>query len=447
MSSSEQLHKSLGPFMLWGLGVGYVISGMYFGWNLGLPVAGPYGMAVATFFVTIMYLCFVLSYAELSCALPRAGGAFVYADRALGPAWGFLAGAAQIIEFVFAPPAIAFAIGAYMSQWNVGWDPLITSFAAYILFTALNIWGVRASAIFELCITVIAVLELLIFAGVAGSGFSWQAFHHNPLPQGWMGTFAAIPFAIWFYLAIEGLANVAEESRNPQKDIASGFISSIITLIILAVLTFFTSIGVAGWEAIVYPQGSTQPSDSPLPLALGIVVGRESFFFELLLTIGLFGLIASFHGIILIAGRATLEFGRVGYAPAFLGKISASRKTPANALIVNMLIGCIALVTGKTAEIITLAVFGALTLYAISIVALFRLRQKEPELHRPYHSPLYPYLPMTALVLSVICLISMFIYNLQIGLAYLLLMFLGFLYYRWVGPRSIHSTPSIGVKT
>ena len=99
--------------MLWGLGVGYVISGMYFGWNLGLEKGGTLGLAIATFFIIILYVTFTFSYTELACAIPKAGGAFAYANRALGKNAGFFAGMAQNIEFIFAPPAIAFAIGAY----------------------------------------------------------------------------------------------------------------------------------------------------------------------------------------------------------------------------------------------------------------------------------------------------------------------------------------------
>ncbi|NUO54403.1 MAG: ethanolamine permease, partial [Polyangiaceae bacterium] len=79
VQSGTELKRTLGPLMLWGLGVGYVISGMYFGWNLGLKEGGPYGMLAATLLVTLMYVTFVLGYAELSCAMPRAGGAFIYA--------------------------------------------------------------------------------------------------------------------------------------------------------------------------------------------------------------------------------------------------------------------------------------------------------------------------------------------------------------------------------
>src|SRR5688500_15259189 len=173
MDGGEQLQRTLGPVTIWALGVGYVISGMYFGWNLGLPEGGPYGMLVATLLVTLMYVTFVLGYAELACALPRAGGAFVYAHTAFGPLVGFLAGVAQAIEFVFAPPAIAFAIGSYLTRLESlsMFTPAQLGAVAFVIFTALNIWGVKQSAIFELVITVVAVVELLIFAGVAAPSF------------------------------------------------------------------------------------------------------------------------------------------------------------------------------------------------------------------------------------------------------------------------------------
>jgi ethanolamine permease len=155
---------------------------------------------------------------------------------------------------------------------------------------------------------------------------------------------------------------------------------------------------------------------------MGHAVGINNWLYHLLITIGLFGLVASFHGIILAAGRSTFEFGRVKFAPAFLGKIHRRFKTPSNALLINMSIGIVALLTGKTAEIITVAVFGALTLYIISMISLLRLRSKEPGLHRPFKVPLYPVFPAVALGLAVICFIAMTIYNLQLALVYMAIM-------------------------
>jgi len=139
--------------------------------------------------------------------------------------------------------------------------------------------------------------------------------------------------------------------------------------------------------------------------------------------------VASFHGIILAAGRSTFEFGRKGYAPKALGEVNARFQTPANALLFNMVIGIIALLTGKTGEIITIAVFGALTLYIVSMVALLRLRKTEPNLERPFKAPLYPLFPIIALVIASASLLAMSIYNWKLALVYVGLLGVAYVYY------------------
>ena len=427
--NEDQLQRTLGPFMLWGLGVGYVISGMYFGWNLGLEKGGTLGLAAATFFIIIMYLTFTFSYTELACAIPKAGGAFDYAVRAMGRDWGFLGGMAQNIEFVFAPPAIAFAIGAYLNLFMPSVPVLAIAIFAYIIFTGVNIRGVKLAASFELIFTVIAVIELLIFAGAALPAFEFSNLEKNALPNGWGGAFAAIPFAIWFFLAIEGVANVAEETVNPQRNVLIGFGSAILTLVVLCLLTFASSVGIAGWEAVVY-DASGKASDSPLPLAMAQRFGQGHVFYTLVTSIGLFGLVASFHGIILAAGRSTFEFGRVGFAPAGLGKVDHRFKTPANALLVNMFIGIFALLTGKTGEIITIACFGALTLYIVSMISLLVLRKKEPELERPFRVPMYPVFPVVALVIALVAFVAMTVYNPMLAAIYFGILLVMYVWFR-----------------
>jgi ethanolamine permease len=416
--ANDHLSKKLTPTLLWGLGVGYVISGMYFGWNLGLEKGGTWGMAAATLLVIILYSCFSFSYAELACAIPKAGGAYDYAEKAFHKDIGFITGLAQIIEFVFAPPAIAIAIGAYLHLAFPQVPVLGAAIAVYLIFTALNIYGVKAAANVELVVTILAVGELLLFSCLTLPHFSAAKFSENPFPNGWSGVFAALPFAIWFFLGIEGLANVAEETLHPQKDILRGFGWALLTLVILCVLVFFGSIGVGGWKAIVYAADGTS-SDSPLPLALGQLFNSNHLFYQLLVGIGLFGLIASFHGLLLASGRASFEFGKIGNAPKFLGRVHPTFHTPANALLINAFLGVLILCTGKTAEIIILSVFGALTLYIFSMLSLIKLRQTEPHLKRPFKVPFYPATPLIALLLSVICFIALCYYNLTLCLIYL----------------------------
>lgn len=434
-NAAPHLSRTLGPLMLWGLGVGYVISGMYFGWNLGLQEGGTLGLAIATAVIIVFYICFTFSYTELACAIPKAGGVFDYAMKGLGRDIGFIAGMSQIIEFVFAPPAIAAAIGAYFHIFFPQLPVTTIAIGAYIIFTALNIYGVKAAASFELIITAFAVLELLIFSGITLPHFQWQHLQHNAFPNGWKGVWASVPFAIWFFLGLEGVANVAEETVNPQRNVLLGFGFALFTLILLCICTFLSATGVAGWEAIVYPSPGAAPSDSPLPLALSKITGNSGAWYHLLITIGLMGLVASFHGIVLAAGRATFELGRVKYIPAIVGKIHPSYKTPANALLINMLVGIIALLTGNTAEIITISVFGALTLYIISMIAVLALRKKEPGLARPFRVPLYPYFPVIALVIAIISMVAMITLNIKLSLVYFVILALGYIWFHFLVKR------------
>ena len=440
--SAPHFKRTLGPFMLWGLGVGYVISGMYFGWNLGLPVGGTLGLAIATFFIIILYITFTFSYTELACAIPKAGGVFDYATRAMGRDIGFIAGMAQLIEFVFAPPAIAAAIGAYFHIFLPQFSVTSIAVIAYALFTSLNIYGVKAAAIFELVVTGFAVFELLLFSGITLPHFHWSNLTHNAFPFGWRGVWAATPFAIWFFLGLEGVANVAEETVNPQRNVLKGFGSALLTLIILCALVFISSVGVGGWEKVVYPTPGADASDSPLPLALAQITGNSGMLYHLLITVGLMGLVASFHGLILAASRAAYEFGKTGCIPTIFGRIHPKFQTPANALLLNMGIGIIALFTGKTGDIITIACFGAILLYIFAMVSVLVLRKKEPGLVRPFRVPLYPLFPLTALLIAAVSMVAMTTLNIKLAGIFFAIIALAYIWFHFIVKQKRDGQPT-----
>ncbi|WP_431214432.1 amino acid permease [Puia sp. P3] len=425
------LSRTLGPWMLWGLGVGYVISGMYFGWNLGLEKGGTAGLALATGVVILLYITFTFSYTELACAIPKAGGVFDYATRAIGREWGFVAGA----RAAGIPVRAAGDSGGYrgvFSYFFPGVPVKVIAVGAFLVFTALNIYGVKAAAGFELVITLFAVFELLLFAGICFPHFQWKNISRDALPHGLEGVWSAIPFAVWFFLGIEGVANVAEEAIRPQRNVLIGFGSALVTLIVLCVLVFLSSIGVAGWQAIVYPAPGATPSDSPLPLALSKITGTDGWTYHLLITIGLMGLVASFHGIILAASRATLEFGRARCLPAFLGRVHVRRHTPVAALLVNMGFGIVTLLLAPTEDIITISVMGALSLYVLSMISVVALRRKEPGLERPFRVPLYPVFPIVALVIGFVCLVAMITLNIKLSGIYFLLLALSYIWFHFL---------------
>ncbi|MFN8312062.1 MAG: ethanolamine permease [Cyclobacteriaceae bacterium] len=410
MASENHLRRVLTPFMIWGIGVGYVISGNYFGWNLGLAEGGSVGLAIATAVVILMYITFTYSYAELACAIPQAGGVFDYTSRALGPNVGFIAGMAQNLEFILAPPAIALGIGSYMHLYLPAIPALYFSVGAYFLFTAVNTLGIKTAALVELMVTLIAVAGLILFAALTIPHASVDSFVRNGLPHGVSGIFAAVPFAIWFFLGIEGVANLAEEAKDPRHTMSRGFLATLFTLIAVCFLTFFGSVGQAGWEAVVYGTDGTT-SDAPLPMAIQLIPDSSARNVQILIALGLFGLVASFNGLMLAAGRSLYEFGRVTRIIRWMGTLSERHKTPRNALLLNLVIGLIALFSGKTSEVITLSVCGALVVYISSMISLIVLRRTEPNLDRPFRVPLYPVFPLAALVIAIGCLVALVVFN------------------------------------
>jgi ethanolamine permease len=426
VSNQPELKRVLTPLHLWAIAVGLVISGDYFGWNYGLAQGGPVGMMMATGLVTVMYVCFIFSYTELSTAIPHSGGPFAYASRALGPFAGFLAGFATLLEFVFAPPAIALAIGSYVHFRMPILPVTAVAVGAFVVFVLLNIIGVGIAAMFELIVTAFAVLELGIFFAATGPHVQWSNIATTPmLPFGWWGVFAAIPFGIWFYLAIEGVAMSAEEVVNPKKDIPKGYIAGILTLVTLATGTLICTCGVLPWPELV-------KDDSPLPKALATVLSKDHWMTHMMVYLGLFGLLASFHGIIMGYSRQVYALARAGYLPKAFAKLHATRRTPVLAIAAPAVVGIAAVFSGKTGEIITIAVTGAIVMYIFSMVSLFKLRQLEPDLERPYRAPFYPYFPAIALVLACVCLVAVVVNNPGVSVIAAALFGLGALYYKTV---------------
>ena len=410
--SSEQtasLKKVLKPIHLWAIAVGLVISGEYFGWNYGWGVSGTVGFLIATLVVTVMYVTFIFSFTELTTSIPQAGGPFSYSHRAFGWFGGLVAGYATLVEFLITPTAIAFALGSYTHFLYPSLEVLDVAFACYVIFILINLLGIKESATFSLVVTLLAVGELLVYIGIVAPHFSYQTFVTDPMPFGWSGVFAALPFAIWFYLAIEGVAMVAEEVEDPKRTISRGYIYGILTLVVLALAVMIFTGGIAHWSLL-------SEIDYPLPAALGIVLGRDSNLTQLFASLGLFGLIASFHGTIIGYSRQIYALARNGLLPSFLGNVNAKFQTPHWALLAGGIIGCVALKLGTTDQVIILAALGAVVMYITSMMALFTLRRKEPLLERPFEVPAYPYFPIIALVLSVVCLIAIIYYNFLLSL-------------------------------
>lgn len=403
------LRRHAGVWSLWALAVGAVISGHFSGWNLGLSIAGWGGMLIATLIIAVMYLGLTFSIAEMSPALPHTGGAYSFARTALGPWGGFLTGLSENVEYVLVPGVIVFFIGTYLTgifETPPALQPLWWVLG-YSIFVGLNIRGVELSFKVTLVVTVLALLCLVIFwaSALPNMDFGRWAMNvgpggvelpdgHGPfLPTGWHGVLAALPFAVWLFLAVEQLPLAAEESHAPQRDMPRGILAAMFTLMISAFMILWLNPSVIGVGAHALGQ-----SGEPLLDALRAIYGDGTA--KVLALVAIIGLIASFHAIIYAKGRQIYSLSRAGYFPTGLSVTHSRYRTPHVAMISGSLLALTVMLvlwfslgaeTGGViigGTLLNMAVFAAMFSYIMQSLSFIRLRQKLPDITRPYRSPL-----------------------------------------------------------
>lgn len=402
------LRRYAGVWSLWALGVGAVISGHFSGWNLGL--ANGWGsMLIATIVIAVMYLGLTFSLAEMSPALPHTGGAYSFARTAMGPWGGFLTGVSENVEYVLTPAVIVYFISSYMAGifgtpteflplWWIGF---------YLVFVGLNVVGVELSFKVTLLVTLLALACLAVFwaSALPRIDFSRWAMNVGPggslleggggplLPLGMGGVLAALPFAVWLFLAIEQLPLAAEESVDPRRDMPRGILAGMFTLIVSAFLILWLNPSVAG-------VGAHALAKSGEPLLDGFKAIYGDGVAKGLALVAVLGLVASFHTIIFAKGRQIYSLSRAGYFPSALSLTHGTRKTPHVAMALGSVVALAvmfalwfslgaergAAVIGGT--LLNMAVFGAMFSYIMQALSFILLRVRSPGIERPYRSPL-----------------------------------------------------------
>jgi ethanolamine permease len=422
------LTRYAGVGLIWALGVGYVISGEYFSWNFGFDAGGFGGFLIATLLMAVMYVTMIFCVSEMATSLPHTGGPYAFARRALGPWGGFATGLGAIVEYVLATATISVGIAFYIialppfedapNIWflePVEW----ISIATYLLFLAINIIGVRETLLSVLVVTTISVVMLIIWAIALVPEWSSSAFTNIAVdegkwgasdwfPVGLAGIWAAMPFAIWFYLAIEGTPLASEEARDPARDLPRGTILAMFSLVAFSAIVFFIGGGVSA--------DGIREAGNPLPEAWNIAHSKD-WFFWVITVVGLTGLIASFHSIIFAYSRITYALSRAGYIPRVLS-ITGGRRTPFVALVVPAIVAWSLVfaynrIDPDTAipNLTQISVFGALITYVLMMASFIILRRREPGLNRPYRAPGGVSTASVALVLAVVALGSGFWYT------------------------------------
>ena len=395
---------------LWALGVAAVISGDFFGWNFGLTAGGFSGMLIALIVMTAMYLGLCFSIAEMSPALPHTGGAYSFARTAMGPWGGYITGLAENMEYILTPATIVVGIGGYMGaifhtpkSWEPGWW-----IVCYMLFVALNVFGVALSFRFSVFIALAALIVLIVFWIGAIPHVDFQRYAFDVPSKGPYKAWApALPFALWLYLGIEQLPLAAEESHDPCRDMPKGILYGLMTLIICSFLTMILSAAIAPGAARL------GVSQEPLVLSFQTIAGSE--WTKLFGVVAVIGLVASFHTIIYAYGRQIYSLSRAGYFPPWLSVTSRRHKTPVRALVSGSALGMAAALGiyffGQNSQVgailLNMAVFGAVIAYILQMASFLLLRRKN--LERPYVSPLGVAGAWIAIIIASITLIVLFL--------------------------------------
>ncbi|WP_375450091.1 amino acid permease [uncultured Devosia sp.] len=413
------LTRYAGIWQLWALGVGAVISGHFSGWNFGFMTGGWGGMLVAGAIIGVMYLGLVFSIAEMSPALPHTGAAYSFARTSMGPWGGFVTGLFENVEYVLTPAVIVTFISGYFGSIT-GIDPAlypILWIVFYAIFLALNIYGVALSFKVTLVVTLISLAVLVVFwisaithmdfgrwalnigAGPDGKPVELPEGNGSWFPFGFSGVLATLPFAVWLFLAIEQLPLAAEESVDPKRDMPRGIILGFGTLLVSAFMIVLLNPSVAGI-------GSFALGTSLEPLLDGFRAIYGDSGAVVLGIVALTGLIASFHTILYAQGRQIFSLSRAGYFPSGLSVTHPKYKTPHVAMVTGALVGLAVMLiiwfanggggTGETqlgddiigTVLLNMAVFGAMLSYIMQALSFILLRRNQPQIERPFKSPL-----------------------------------------------------------
>jgi ethanolamine permease len=307
-------------------------------------------------------------------------------------------------------------------------DPLIKVVAGVVtvlIFLGLQAWGVKEQSRAMVLMTYGALAGLVLFWAVAATQFSWERVwpKDNLLyGKGWRAVLDAVPFALWWLVMIETVALSAEEAHEPHRTIPRGLTWAQLTLIAVVVLTWLFACGAMDSQDLGFtPQldengavvlddkGKPVTEDVDYPLAKAfrqIPAGKSRPLFYGFGLIALFGLIASYHGMIYGASRQAFALGRAGYLPRILGEVHATRRTPLIALLAGSLIVVGFVVANlwfkdAVGVAVLVSTLTALIWYILAMVCLYVLRRRHPELFRNYRAPVYKILPAVVIALSV----------------------------------------------
>lgn len=372
-----RLKRTLGLAECIFFGVGSILgAGIY---TLIGKVAGLSGNLIWLSFLlaTGCALCSAFSYAELSAALPKAGGEYNYTKAAFGKKAGSFIGVLISFNGMMSAATVSVGFAGYLSTLT-GIGILPAALGIIVLIFLINSWGIRQSSLVNIIFTIIEAggLLLIIYAAFSSIG---SVDYLEPPPGGFNDILGAGALAFFAFMGFEEIVKLAEESKNPEKTIPRAlFITSIIVVVIY--------LAVAICSVSMIPYEELGKSKSPLADIAGQAYGKTGII--LISIIALFATSNTILSNMLSSSRVLYNISRENRFLAFFAYLSPKRKTPLTALLFTLVVtGSFALI-GKIETIARIATVFIFITFIVVNLSVIVLRIKQKQMRRPYRIPL-----------------------------------------------------------
>ena len=418
-----KLKAVLGPVQLVFYSVGVIIgAGVYSVIGAAAGLAGE-SLWLSFVLAAIVAALTAVSYAEMTTAFPAAGAEYVYVRRALPEARWVSVSIAVVILFGGAATAatVAVAFGGYLKNlFDV--QPIISSFLLLTFCTLINVLGIREASWVNVLFTSIEVAGLFLLIGV---GLTRDSFLDPVVAPQLSGVLPAAAVIFFVYLGFEEVANLAEEVRNPARNIPRAIFISLGITTILYVLVALAAVALA-------PPDDLAVSDAPLATALKAAWPQATW---VLSAIALFATANTVLITLMATSRVAYSMAREGDLPVAVGNLARRRQTPWVAAILALAMSAILLPLGDLKLLAELSSFAALIAFMAVNFALIILRYRLPDHPRPFLVPWsigrMPILPIAA-ILSIVLLLVSFAQGVLVASALILLIALPFLTRRYL---------------
>ncbi len=372
-----RLGREIGLLGLTAYGVGAILgAGIYALIGTAAGIAEE-GLWLACLLSALIALLTGFSYAELATMYPRAGAEYHFVRHGFGsPRLAFLAGWMLIAGATAAVATLALAFGGYFEQIT----GVPSGFSAFILIgllSAINFVGIRQSTLVNIVLTFIEGGGLVLIV-ILGLTRGIEAFIPGiPEQPGAVASAAALLF--FSYMGFEQIANVAEESKHPERVLPLALLGAIAISAVLYVMVSLAVIALASPEKL---------AASPAPLALAATTVLGPIGSTIMSVIALFAITNTVLLVLVASSRLVYGIAREGTLPRALTDINPSTRTPGAAVALLMLVSWIFLPLGSVRVVGSLSSFSALFVFTLVNLALVRLRYTRPEVERPFRSPI-----------------------------------------------------------